>query len=1020
MTSPQHLLSALSVPSTVLSAGLDRSTRMRGFGREGEEDQSPGPADDDLEKPRFPGRETPASRAPLVLADDGARVPYTINRYLRGYQRDGARFLYGHYSRRRGCVLGDDMGLGKTVQVISFLAAALGKTGTWRDVEDNRPDFLRRRRRGDTEEARTRPVFLIVAPLSVLYNWKDELDTWGYFKVAVLHGSEKDTQLSRVKRGKCEVALTTYDTLRLSLEELNSLQWSAVIVDEAHRLKNPRARVTEATKALRCPVRIGLTGTALQNDMKELWCLMDWAVPGLLGSGASFRKRFSEPVERGQRHTATRRELATGRRAVRALSRKLAGRFLRRTKALVGDQLPRKEDRVVYCALTDFQRAVYQTVLDSEDVALILRAHEPCPCRRGRKRKDCCYQANGHGDTVKTLYFSYLAILRKAANHAALLRPGATAAERQEAHVWRVCDRVVAAFPAFGQRGGRAAFQTLSDPEYSGKMKVLQRLLRHSRKNGDKVLIFSFSTKVLDVLEHYCLSAGLEFRRLDGRTRSEERLEVVKDFNGSRHVGVCLVSTTAGGLGLNFVGANVVVLFDPTWNPASDLQAIDRVYRIGQRRDVRVFRLISLGTVEEIIYLRQVYKQQLHCAAVGSENAKRYFEAVRGSRAHRGELFGVRNLFTLRPHGSCLTRDILQREGRVEAGILTSGTWLTEEAPTRRVELPAEDEEEEEEDEEHEEHEEHGSTGPPPAEARARGPQTRPRRPPGPRRREDGDALRPAPPRETSLDRLLEDMPEVAFVHSNQKVVGSSRAEDRMSRRAVRDVFELRQFSQLPANLAVRRPERPAEGPEPDPPRNGPRRPPSPAPGPVHPVAWTRKEARRAGPVTVLIGETPPAIRRRHLEEMTAHLGLRGVRRLAERVVAATSRERRALLADFYAARCPAAARFLPRPGPEPARAPGPEDSSAAAALAGLLGDASVLDVFFGVRPPPPPAGPGPAASGRASPLWRENEDFLWRCRRVGACECFMFAWVGLCVCVWFRWHAWACVHVCARFCLPA
>ncbi|XP_031409148.1 DNA excision repair protein ERCC-6-like 2 [Meleagris gallopavo] len=148
--------------------------------------------------------------------------------------------------------------------------------------------------------------------------------------------------------------------------------------------------------------------------------------------------------------------------------------------------------------------------------------------------------------------------------------------------------------------------------------------------------------------------------------------------------------TRAGGLGLNFVGANVVILFDPTWNPANDLQAIDRAYRIGQCKDVKVFRLISLGTVEEMMYLRQVlqagkvqklFKSQLHCAVVGSENAKRYFEAVQGSKEHQGELFGIHNLFKLRTHGSCLTKDILEREGQVEAGVMTVTTLLKEEPP---------------------------------------------------------------------------------------------------------------------------------------------------------------------------------------------------------------------------------------------------------------------------------------------------------------------------------------------------
>lgn len=645
--------------------------------------------DEDLEKPYFPDRKFPSSAVAFQLSEDGDCIPYTINRYLRDYQREGAQFLYGHFIQGRGCILGDDMGLGKTVQVISFLAAILHKKGTREDIENNMPEFLLRSLKKEPPSSIARKMFLIVAPLSVLYNWRDELDTWGYFRVTILHGNKKDNELIRVKQRKCEIALTTYETLRLCLDELNSLEWSAVIVDEAHRIKNPKARVTEVMKALKCNVRIGLTGTILQNNMKELWCVMDWAVPGLLGSRIHFKKQFSDPVEHGQRHTATKRELATGRKAMQRLAKKMSGWFLRRTKTLIKDQLPKKEDRMVYCSLTDFQKAVYQTVLETEDVTLILRSSEPCTCSSGRKRRNCCYKTNSHGETVKTLYFSYLAVLQKVANHVSLLQAASTS-KQQETLIKRICDQVFSRFPDFVQKSKDAAFETLSDPKYSGKMKVLQQLLNHCRKNKDKVLLFSFSTKLLDVLQQYCMASGLDYRRLDGSTKSEERIKIVKEFNSTQDVNICLVSTMAGGLGLNFVGANVVVLFDPTWNPANDLQAIDRAYRIGQCRDVKVFRLISLGTVEEIMYLRQVYKQQLQCVVVGSENAKRYFEAVQGSKEHRGELFGLYNIFKLRPQGSCLTKDILEREGQVEAGVMTATTWLKEEPQGHHREPPRE------------------------------------------------------------------------------------------------------------------------------------------------------------------------------------------------------------------------------------------------------------------------------------------------------------------------------------------
>lgn len=630
--------------------------------------------DEDLEKPYFPDRKIPSLANAFKLSEDGDSIPYTINRYLRDYQREGAQFLYRHYIQGRGCILGDDMGLGKTIQVISFLAAVLHKKGTREDIENNMPEFLLKSMKKEPSST-AQKMFLIVAPLSVLYNWKDELDTWGYFRVTVLHGSKKDNGLLRLKQRKCEIALTTYETLRLCLEELNSLEWSAVIVDEAHRIKNPKARVTEVMKAIKCKVRIGLTGTILQNNMKELWCVMDWAVPGLLGSKSYFKKQFSDPVEHGQRHTATKRELATGRKAMHRLAKKMSDCFLRRTKTLIKGQLPKKEDRMVYCSLTEFQKAVYQTVLETEDVALILQSAQPCTCGSGRKRRNCCYKTNSRGDKVRTLCLSYLTVLQKVANHVALLQTASTS-KYQETLIKRLCDQVFSRFPDFVQKSKDAAFETLSDPKYSGKMKVLQQLLNHFRKQRDKVLLFSFSTKLLDVLQQYCMASGLDFRRLDGSTKSEERLKIVKEFNSTKDVNICLVSTMAGGLGLNFVGANVVILFDPTWNPANDLQAIDRAYRIGQCRDVKVLRLISLGTVEEIMYLRQVYKQQLHCVVVGSENAKRYFEAVQGSKEHRGELFGVHNLFKLRAQGSCLTRDILEREGQVEAGIMTATTWL--------------------------------------------------------------------------------------------------------------------------------------------------------------------------------------------------------------------------------------------------------------------------------------------------------------------------------------------------------
>ncbi|CDQ71022.1 unnamed protein product [Oncorhynchus mykiss] len=1016
------------------------------------------------EKPLFLCSQTPPGPSePLVLSQSGVAVPYTINRYLRYYQKEGIQFIYDNYAQSRGCILGDDMGLGKTIQVIGFLAAVLGKTGTWEDIENNRPQFLLTQI--PTQRSKPRKVFLIVAPLSVLYNWKEELETWGHFLTVVVHGLRKEEELARIRRGRSEIALTTYETLRLYLEQFNSIDWSAVIVDEAHKIKNPNSQITGAMKDLRCLVRVGLTGTILQNNLDELWCVMDWAIPRCLGSLGNFKNMFSDPIELGQKHSVTKRALATGRRAVRALAAKLSHWFLRRTKALIREQLPKKDDRVVYCSLTSFQQTVYQAVLDTEDVTLLLRSSEKCDCHSGHSRRKCCYKVNARGVRVTDLYFSYLAILRKVANHVALLQSKWNTSKKQEQYVNEICEKVFQKFPDFTEKCKQAAFEAMSDPMYSGKMKVLQRLLKHYTQRKDKVLLFSLSTKLLDVLESYCMADGLEYSRLDGNTKPRERLKIVKEFNSCPDINLCLVSTMAGGLGLNFVGANIVVLFDPTWNPANDLQAIDRAYRIGQCRDVTVFRLISLGTVEEVIYLRQVYKQQLQSSVMGKESARRYFDAVQGSDDQKGELFGIQNLFRLQTQGTCLTRRILEREGRVEVGVMTSSTHTGEEeerksesvsnclsqgpvsardhcelgnggaigsvgpsriprATTRGVlDFSSGSEEEGEQggrskvekanttlpgrlsllqhgfsrllqseggrsDSEEDSDEDTSAMAPKGlSTAGSGGPQTPTLAPKGGNHldaaplkndwdvssgsereeernggRWDGQRGRDHDPvtlsgesddmgrkipnlkqgirrkrrveedkdietftssdenhtpvervRSTvpsakgppcgTIDNVLGGVREVVYTHSNQHMVGGSKAEERISRAALRDVFERRRFSQLPANeLRDTQKTQPEHTPPFHTSHNdvgwvgAVHR-----PSVDHPVTHTIRSVHHPTQhTTVIIGETPGTIRRQQLEEMACVLGPVSLRQFAEEVLRSTSAQRLAQLRQYY------------------------------------------------------------------------------------------------------------------------
>uniref|UniRef100_A0A803MZ19 Helicase C-terminal domain-containing protein n=1 Tax=Chenopodium quinoa TaxID=63459 RepID=A0A803MZ19_CHEQI len=196
--------------------------------------------------------------------------------------------------------------------------------------------------------------------------------------------------------------------------------------------------------------------------------------------------------------------------------------------------------------------------------------------------------------------------------------------------------------------GGSAqneSFMGLSEAKDCGKMRVLERFMASWLSHGDKVLLFSHSVRMLDILEKFLTRKGYCFLRLDGSTPTGLRQSLVNDFNSSPSKQVFLVSTRAGGLGLNLVSANRVVIFDPNWNPSHDLQAQDRSFRLGQKRHVVVFRLIAAGSLEELVYTRQVYKQQLSNIAVSGKMEKRYFEGVQDHKQFQGELFGIGNLF---------------------------------------------------------------------------------------------------------------------------------------------------------------------------------------------------------------------------------------------------------------------------------------------------------------------------------------------------------------------------------------
>lgn len=340
------------------------------------------------ERPDFPRTLEPSRKyEDIDLPHSLGVIPASIAQYLRDYQVEGVAFLHELFVYQKGGILGDDMGLGKTVQVAAFLIAAFGKTGDERDSKR-----MRKMRR-----AASRPWYpraLIVCPGSLIENWKNELERWGWWHVDKYHGDprEKESVLQAATSGRLEVVITTYTTYRNNKDRLNMVQWDCVVADECHQLKERHSATTEAMNEVNALCRIGLTGTAIQNKYEELWTLLNWTNPGRFGPISTWVSSISEPLRMGQSHDATVSQL----KRARLTAKKLVGNllpqfFLRRMKSLIAHQLPKKTDKVVFCPLTDIQRDAYERFLESEIVEIVRSSSDFCDCESGKKRGWCCF-----------------------------------------------------------------------------------------------------------------------------------------------------------------------------------------------------------------------------------------------------------------------------------------------------------------------------------------------------------------------------------------------------------------------------------------------------------------------------------------------------------------------------------------------------------------------------------------------------------------------------------------------------
>ena len=599
-------------------------------------------------------------------------IPAPIAQFLRQpYQVEGVEFMHKLFVYQEGGILGDDMGLGKTIQVIAFLTTAFGKTG---DERDNRR-MRKMRRIGDD---RWYPRALLIVPGSLMANWKNELDKWGWWHTFICHGGKKNREeaLDAAKSGRLEIMITTYDTYRRYPSEINSIRWDCVIADECHKIKEKSSEITKQMTDINALCRIGLTGTAIQNKYEELWTLLNWTNPGKFGPISSWKALVAVPLKLGQSHDATYAQLARSRStASKLVNNLLPPYFLRRQKAIIADQLPKKSDRVVFCPLTETQTESYNNFCDSEILRYIRESSEPCPCQSGKKQGWCCY-TEVDGTKWQHFVFPALMMFQKMANHLALLLPTGDAGEKHERELEKLRMAIPDQWKELYEQ--RDSINTFSNQDFCGKWRILKKLLKLWHANGDKVLVFSYSVRLLKMLDMlFKTTTSYNVSRLDGSTPLPDRQTIVDDYNSNPSQFVFLISTKAGGLGLNITSANRVVIVDPNWNPSYDLQAQDRAYRIGQTRDVEVFRLISAGTIEEIVYARQVYKQQQANIGYNASLERRYFKGVQDQKELKGEIFGLANLFAPASENLKL-RDIFNKTNVAEsrAGVEIAGLDL--------------------------------------------------------------------------------------------------------------------------------------------------------------------------------------------------------------------------------------------------------------------------------------------------------------------------------------------------------
>lgn len=498
-------------------------------------------------------------------------VPVAIKAELRSYQQEGVNWLAFLNRYHLHGILCDDMGLGKTLQTLCIVAS---------DHHIRAEEFAKTK----APECRRLPS-LIICPPTLSGHWQQEIQTYAPFLSCLAYvGPSSDRQKLRYRLGETDVVVTSYDVCRNDIDLLLSFNWNYCVLDEGHLIKNPKAKTTIAVKRIISNHRLILSGTPIQNNVLELWSLFDFLMPGFLGTEKVFQDRFARPIAASRFGKSSSKEQEAGALAIEALHKQVLPFLLRRLKEEVLNDLPPKILQNYYCDLSDLQKSLFESFAKKE-------------------RKTLADKAGSDDREAKQHIFQALQYMRKLCNSPSLVV--------KEGHKQ---------YDAIQSRLARQG-SSIKDIAHAPKLIALRDLLIDCGIGADtsnggelpsetnyvsqhRALIFCQMKEMLDIVQNDVLRKllpSVQYLRLDGGVEANKRQNIVNQFNTDPSFDVLLLTTSVGGLGLNLTGADTVIFVEHDWNPQKDLQAMDRAHRIGQKKVVNVYRLITRGTLEEKI-----------------------------------------------------------------------------------------------------------------------------------------------------------------------------------------------------------------------------------------------------------------------------------------------------------------------------------------------------------------------------------------------------------------------------------